>query len=503
MSRSPVRRPSTPAARPPGRPIPSAASRPSRSRAGRTCWPTSPTLTARGRRPATTRRACSRTCSPAPASTRPSSGATSATAAAGCCAPATRGPAATSPASSSAPSTSTSCSRNGFAASRSRSARPGTTATFARTSRTPPSPTRPTTACARSSRPPGTSCASARPSCSAASPGRRAASASPSCAAVRLDLPMIVGPLPYAAGVRLELAYLRAIAAADPDADLRTRSLVVIEADRARRHAAELLPWAEALLVRLAPRHARLLAGAQDDDNRGCDARDESGGTGDRAADGDALAALLRAARIVELDPWSDGEGGGGELAELAAAALAVNPDLLLSRLSALRVRRHDRHDGRRRSQGRRRRRIDPRPSAVLGPPRRGRPQRRRRPAALPRRSAEVVPPDAARRRLPEGAPAARARAARLGRRRQRHPGLGGHGLRERAAGRQRRRHDPRRRHPARPGDRRCAAAAAPAPARACRRARVGRTSHRRAGARPRRRRATRRAHRARDLRAR
>ena len=33
---------------------------------------------------------------------------------------------------------------------------------------------------------------------------------------MRLDLPMIVGPLPYAAGVELELAYLRAIAAADP-----------------------------------------------------------------------------------------------------------------------------------------------------------------------------------------------------------------------------------------------------------------------------------------------
>ncbi len=126
---------------------------------------------------------------------------------------------------------------------------------------------------------------------------------------VRLDLPMIVGPLPYAAGVGLELAYLRAIAAADPGADLRTRSLVVIGADRAVRHASELLPWADALLVRLAPRHAQLLAQVQDDE----------------------LASLLRAARIVELDPWSDGEGGGGELAELAAAALAVNPDLLLS----------------------------------------------------------------------------------------------------------------------------------------------------------------------------
>ena len=156
-------------------------------------------------------------------------------------------------------------------------------------------------------------------------------------AAVRLDLPMIVGPLPYAAGVGLELAYLRAIAAADPGSDLRTRSLVVIEADRALAHAAELAPHAGALLVRLAPRHARLLARGQAEG----DGPASHGTTVDDvsddavaaavAADGAALAALLRGARIVELDPWGEGEGGGGGLAELAAAALAANPDLLLS----------------------------------------------------------------------------------------------------------------------------------------------------------------------------
>ncbi len=107
-------------------------------------------------------------------------------------------------------------------------------------------------------------------------------------AAVRLDLPMIVGPLPYAAGVGLELAYLTAVAGADPAADLRIRTLVAIEADRALRHAAELLPHAPALLVRLASRDARLLA----------------------TADGEALSTLLRAARIVELDPWNDEDGG-------------------------------------------------------------------------------------------------------------------------------------------------------------------------------------------------
>ena len=139
-------------------------------------------------------------------------------------------------------------------------------------------------------------------------------------AAVRLDLPMIVGPLPYAAGVGLELAYLTAVAGADPAADLRIRTLVAIEADRALRHAAELLPHAPALLVRLAPRHARLLA---------------------TAPTATALVDRCRgdAARIVELDPWSDeddrrarpGDGGGGELAELAAAARRANPELLLS----------------------------------------------------------------------------------------------------------------------------------------------------------------------------
>jgi hypothetical protein len=131
-------------------------------------------------------------------------------------------------------------------------------------------------------------------------------------AAVRLDLPMIVGPLPYAAGVDLEIAYLQAIAAADAAADLRTRSLVVIPADRALRHAAELQPYAQALLVRLAPRHARLLGGVAREGGRRDGDGDGVGRDGGLAEDCDALAALLRGARIVELDPWSDGEGGGG-----------------------------------------------------------------------------------------------------------------------------------------------------------------------------------------------
>src|SRR5262249_61713109 len=59
---------------------------------------------------------------------------------------------------------------------------------------------------------------------------------------VRIDLPMIVGPLPHTDGFRMERAWLEAIAAADPAADLHTRSLVVIEADRVIAHAAEFLP---------------------------------------------------------------------------------------------------------------------------------------------------------------------------------------------------------------------------------------------------------------------
>ena len=128
-------------------------------------------------------------------------------------------------------------------------------------------------------------------------------------AAVRLDLPMIVGPLPFAAGVGLELAYLRAIAGADEGHDVRTRTLVVIEADRALRHAAELLPHAAALMVRLTPRHAALLAGA--------------------SPDRDGLMALLRGARVVELDPWNeqsraeqggiDGSGADQGVAESSA----------------------------------------------------------------------------------------------------------------------------------------------------------------------------------------
>lgn len=120
---------------------------------------------------------------------------------------------------------------------------------------------------------------------------------------VRIDMPMIVGPIPHGDGVRIERAYLEAIAAADPGADLHTGSLVVIDADRyvanaqiLGRHAADIIP-------RLTAAHCRALA---------------------QGADSAALRALLEGARIAEIE-WSPA------LAENVAAVRAVNPDLLLS----------------------------------------------------------------------------------------------------------------------------------------------------------------------------
>src|SRR5262249_31673138 len=76
---------------------------------------------------------------------------------------------------------------------------------------------------------------------------------------VQLDLPMIVGPLPHSAGHSLECAYLAAIAAADPDADLHTRSLVVIEADRFVAHAGAFRGHGAGIVPRLTARHIESL----------------------------------------------------------------------------------------------------------------------------------------------------------------------------------------------------------------------------------------------------
>ncbi len=121
---------------------------------------------------------------------------------------------------------------------------------------------------------------------------------------VRLDMPMIVGPLPYGDGETLERAYLEAIAAADDEADLHTRSLVVVEADRYLEHAERLRPHAADLLLRLEPGHVEWLEGE-----------------GDAAA---ALREVLRKARIVELT-WSP------ELERAIQVVRAVNPEFLIS----------------------------------------------------------------------------------------------------------------------------------------------------------------------------
>jgi glutamate synthase domain-containing protein 3/ferredoxin len=122
--------------------------------------------------------------------------------------------------------------------------------------------------------------------------------------AVRVDMPMLVGPLPYSDGHTLERAWLEAFAAADPKADRLTRSLLVFEADRWLEHGASLLPHAHNVVLRLAGRHVARLAEPGDG--------------------GPALAATLEAARIAELE-WSP------DLDRHAAQVLAINPRLLLS----------------------------------------------------------------------------------------------------------------------------------------------------------------------------
>jgi len=80
--------------------------------------------------------------------------------------------------------------------------------------------------------------------------------------ALRLDLPMIIGPLPLSDGITLERAWLEAIAAADDAADLHTRSLVVVPAERAAAHALAYAPHAADVVLRLESRQAAAACGA-------------------------------------------------------------------------------------------------------------------------------------------------------------------------------------------------------------------------------------------------
>ena len=84
-------------------------------------------------------------------------------------------------------------------------------------------------------------------------------------AGVRLDLPILVGPLPFSDGRTLETAYLRAIRAADPVKDLRTRSLVIVPAAAYATHREALEPFAPEILPRFAPADLeRLAAGGRE-----------------------------------------------------------------------------------------------------------------------------------------------------------------------------------------------------------------------------------------------
>ena len=121
---------------------------------------------------------------------------------------------------------------------------------------------------------------------------------------LRLDMPIVVGPLPFSDGATMERAYLEAVAAANSARDVKTRSLVVVPADQWLRRAEALAPHATDVMLRLELRHLRELA------------------------QGGALAEQLRAARIVELAP--DPQDAAAELETLAAAAVRVNPGLLL-----------------------------------------------------------------------------------------------------------------------------------------------------------------------------
>ncbi|MEO5616521.1 MAG: hypothetical protein ABIS67_02010, partial [Candidatus Eisenbacteria bacterium] len=121
---------------------------------------------------------------------------------------------------------------------------------------------------------------------------------------LRIDMPMIVGPLPYSGGAMIERAYLDAIAHAGAGHDVHTGTLVVIEAERYLEHL-EVLAGSEAdIMLRL----SRELQPWLD-------------GEGERF---EALRTGLGKARIVELE-WSE------DLAASIERVLAVNPALLIS----------------------------------------------------------------------------------------------------------------------------------------------------------------------------
>ncbi|MFQ5600875.1 MAG: hypothetical protein ACE5G2_10020, partial [Candidatus Krumholzibacteriia bacterium] len=67
----------------------------------------------------------------------------------------------------------------------------------------------------------------------------------------RLDLPMLVGPLPHSDGITMERAYLDAIARTDPEHDLRTSTRVIVESATYHLHESEYRSELQHLLVRI------------------------------------------------------------------------------------------------------------------------------------------------------------------------------------------------------------------------------------------------------------
>jgi len=120
---------------------------------------------------------------------------------------------------------------------------------------------------------------------------------------LELDMPMIVGPLPFSDGHTLERAYLRAIERADPLADRKTRTLVVVEGDALAEHREQLLPHAPWILPRLELRHVEALEHE------------------------DGLAAFLERVRIAEL-VWTPGVADLEAVVERLAGRY---PELLFS----------------------------------------------------------------------------------------------------------------------------------------------------------------------------
>ena len=97
---------------------------------------------------------------------------------------------------------------------------------------------------------------------------------------VRLDLPMVVGPLPYSDGVTLELAYLKGMSRGDPVRNHRSESLLIVPVDAVLAHDA-FDPYLEHVVPRLSDAHLEQLA------------------NGD--AEGKRIERLLRLVRVAEI----------------------------------------------------------------------------------------------------------------------------------------------------------------------------------------------------------